>query len=81
VADMKSEINALVEQVRREAASDAKATAAAHNAKVQAKINAANAALARIAAKYGKKAPGKFKADFIGGNSADYRIQSANYFG
>lgn len=81
MATMKEEIDALVAQVRREAGEAAKATASAHNAKTESRIAAANAALARIAAKYGKPVKGKFKADFVGGNNPDYRITSANYFG
>ena len=79
--DMKSEIAALVDRVRRESWAEAEATASAHNAKAEQRLAAANAALAAIGRKYGKPARGKFKSDFLGGNNPKWRLTSPNYFG
>lgn len=71
-----SEIAALRESVHRESKADLAATTAAHNARAQQKVDAANAAAAKIAAKYGKK----IGRGFIltnGLNSTEYRPRGA----
>jgi hypothetical protein len=61
MADFNSEMKALKDQVQRDAWADLRATTEAHNAKAQKKADAANAAAARIAAKYGQRLSRTFR--------------------